>query len=321
LVTEDLTLASDAFGNDLPGRRLVCLGWLLLCAVASSCSTGLDGDSIDAGGDANLVVMDSGPDSPFVAEDGGSAAGGTLCNGEPSVRLAFQTVGGGQTLPGSRVVIENGFRYLVVTGDCRYWVMKDDELDVHEGTLTPQEAAGVETALRLSEWSSLNAMYARCGADVPSDLLRFDETRVAISGCIGGEAPKWLVAGLEMSLEKLYAAGTSVEGPTRFLLITEASIWPALLEARAALWPLADDPMTLARTYEEASRYTPGTSQVASSADAGALRKLRRDFFASGGGQYSGGFIPVLGPDGARYQLFARDSIPLEDAQGLLHVQ
>ena len=116
-------------------------------------------------------------------------------------------------------------------------------------------------------------------------------------------------------------AGSPVAGPVRFVLVAEQGEWPSLVEERASPWPLAVDPATLALTYEQATRYVAGTSQVASSTDAEALRKVRRDFFASGGGPFSGGFIPVLGPGDARYELFARDVIPIEDAQGLLHVQ
>jgi hypothetical protein len=35
---------------------------------------------------------------------------------------------------------------------------------------------------------------------------------------------------------------------------------------------------------------------------------------------YSGGFLPIIGSMGEKYELFVRDSISLEDAQLLLHL-
>ena len=37
-----------------------------------------------------------------------------ICNGEPSVRLAFRMAGAGQTLPGSQVMTENGARFIAL---------------------------------------------------------------------------------------------------------------------------------------------------------------------------------------------------------------
>jgi hypothetical protein len=54
--------------------------------------------------------------------------------------------------------------------------------------------------------------------------------------------------------------------------------------------------------------------------DADALRSIRRAFLDSGGALYSGGFVPIIGAAGEKYELFVRDSISLEDAQGLPHL-
>jgi hypothetical protein len=247
-----------------------------------------------------------------------------LCDGDPLVRLAYQVMGGGQTLPGSQVTSENGFSYLLVTGQCHFWVMNSADADVHEGQLADSEAFSLSNTLRLGDWSGLDAAYGTCALDVPSRLLRFRDTRVTISGSCGGTLaapPAWLSDGIAGSVQDLYAKGTPVAGPVRFLLMTEQGTWSSQVEKRAAAWPLADDPASLALTYEAASRYVAGSSQMVSATDAEELRELRRVFFESGGGPFSGGFIPVVGSDGARYELFARDAIPLEDEQGLLHVQ
>jgi hypothetical protein len=67
-----------------------------------------------------------------------------------------------------------------------------------------------------------------------------------------------------------------------------------------------------------ADQYQPGSSLVATEADAEALRRVRRAFVDAGKLPLTGGFVPVKSSTGDQYQLFARDTIPLEDEKGLL---
>jgi hypothetical protein len=250
----------------------------------------------------------------------------TICNGEPSVRLAYVMAGGGQTLPGSQVMSENGFQFLLVEGSCRAWFLQKPALDVHTVQLSAAAAQTLAVDMHLVDWAGLRGEYVRNLCDGPSSLLRFGDARILIDSACGGPDPAAAVTGLEdavrRSLAAAYATAAPVDGPVRFVLVAEQPdvIWPTLVAAAAAPWPLAVAPETLALSFDEALRYQPGSSRALAQPDAERLRELRRSFFAGGGGQLSGGFIPVLGTGGARYQLFARDAIPLEDATGLLHV-
>ncbi|HEY6507614.1 MAG TPA: hypothetical protein VIY56_06350 [Vicinamibacterales bacterium] len=257
-----------------------------------------------------------------VVNDGSvtSDAGVTLCNGDPSVRLAFQTVGGGTTLPGSQVTYENGFRYLVVTGDCRYWAMKDDDSDVREGHLSSAQAEEIVNDWRLSTWTSLDSHYGHGVPDASVYVLSFEGTHITVSPSFSdaAEPGQWLGVEGQATLKSAYDAGTAVAGPVRFVLV-EGATWSSSVQGLD--WPLTVDPASLALTYAQASSYVTGTSQVALASDAEALRQLRRDFLGAGRGGLTGGYIPVLGPTGAQYQLFVRDSIPIEDEHGLLAIQ
>ena len=234
--------------------------------------------------------------------------------------------GGGQTLPGSQVMSENGFQFLLVEGSCRAWFLQKPAQDVHTVQLSAAAAETLAADMHLVDWAGLQGEYVRNLCDGPSSLLRFGDTRISINSACGGSDPAAAVTGLEdavrRSLSAAYATAEPVDGAVRFVLVAEQPdvIWPTLVAAAAAPWPLAVAPETLALSFDEALRYQRGSSHALAQPDAGLLRELRRTFFAGGGGQQSGGFVPVLGTGGARYQLFVRDAIPLEDAAGLLHV-
>ena len=251
---------------------------------------------------------------------------GPICNGEPSVRLVFHLAGGGQVLPGSQVMSENGFQFLLVEGSCRAWFLEDPASDVRTVQLSADAAQALAADLHLGDWGGLRGNYVRNLCDGPSSLLRFGATRILITSACGGAGNAAAVTGLEAaarrSLSAAYATAEPVGGSVRFVLVAQPPdvMWPPLVAAAAAPWPLAVAPETLALSFDAAQDYQPGSSHALAPPDAERLRELRRRFFAAGGGPLSGGFIPVLGTAGARYQLFVRDTIPLEDATGLLHV-
>lgn len=256
----------------------------------------------------------------------GAGPGAPICDGEPSVRLAFHMAGAGQSLPGSQVMTENGSRFLLVEGSCRAWFLEDPASDVRTAQLSAGAAQTLAADMHVADWDGLRGDYVRNVCDGTSSLLRFGATRIVIASSCGGPDSAAKVTGLEdaarRSLSAAYATAEPAGGPVRFVLVAEPPdvIWPPLVAAAAAPWPLAVAPETLALSGDAAQHYQPGSSHAVAPPDAEQLRELRRRFFAAGGGPLSGGFIPVLGTSGARYQLFVRDAIPLEDAAGLLHV-
>lgn len=257
----------------------------------------------------------------------GQDAAVNLCDGSPSLRLIFQKGSGGPAIPGSRVMGENGSQYLLVDGQCSFWAMMDPGKDIRTGTLTASQASDLAQALRLNEWERLAGDYHHGTCDGPTSLYRFGESRILVSSiCQAADtaAPvNWVEAAVAERLPAVHATGSPVDGPVRFVLVAEPIdvVWPAFWMQSARRWPLAGDPATIAMTFAEATAYQAGSSDSAVPPDAEALRTLRREFLADRGGANTGGFIPILGPQDERYELFVRDSISLEDAQGLLHIE
>jgi hypothetical protein len=249
-----------------------------------------------------------------------------ICDGDPALRFVFRNAGGGQLLPGSQVMYENGSPYLFVDGQCAFWVGKDLLQDVRGGTLTTAQADALSQALRLSDWNRYKGEYYDDLCDGPVRRYRFGADEVAVyPTCTGPKTSQpvdWMLDAALSQVSAIYDAATPATGPVRYVLVAEPAdvSWPPAVTALAADWPLAGDPAAMALTFEQAGAYQPGMSLSAQPPDADALRGLRRAFAAAGGGAYSGGFVPVLGQNDGRYELFVRDSIPLEDAQGLLHL-
>jgi hypothetical protein len=242
------------------------------------------------------------------------------------VQLVFQIAGGGLVLPGSQVLSENGFQFLLVEGTCRTWMLTNAGSEIRTAQLTAHDAEQLARQLRVAEWGSLQGQYTRDLCDGPGVLFRFDRTRITLGSACGGGDNSAPVRSLEVAvrdgLAASYAAGAPVDGAVRFVLVAEAPdvMWPSLVASAAAPWPLATAPDELAISIRAAQDYLPGSSRSVTQPEADQLRALRRNFAARGGPALSGGFIPVTGAGGSRYELFVRDTIPLEDAQGLLHV-
>lgn len=251
---------------------------------------------------------------------------GAICNGEDTVRFAYRFVGGGVELPGKRVLSENGYEFLLIDGQCRYWALKSQYSDVRYGELAVSEASELEGALRLSTWADLQGEYSVSLCDGTAPWLRFAEMRIRIHAACGGPGNAnpviWLQDVVRGHLAQLYERGRAFEGPVRLVLVTEAAdvAWPPLVEQAKATWAASEDPARWATTVSEAQKYEPGSSRQVEGRDAQLLREVKRTFYEGGGVSYTGGFVPIAGPRGERYQLYLRDSIPLEDATGLLHV-
>jgi hypothetical protein len=233
-------------------------------------------------------------------------------------------MGGGQVLPGSQVLGENGFNYLIVDGRCHFWARPDDNSDTREGDLSELTAQHVTMALRLGEWAGLEGAYQDGLCDGPTREYRFDDVRINVFNVCHGKktsAPvDWLFRAATAELSMVYEAGIPVGGPVRFVLVAEPSDlgWPNWWMENAAAWPLTTDPRAIAITVAQGHDYRAGSSVVAPPPEADALRAIRRAFVAKNGLQMTGGFVPVLGNHGDKYELFVRDTIPLEDGLGLL---
>jgi hypothetical protein len=261
------------------------------------------------------MVPDSGPPAD---------ASSLICDGAAEVRLVFMMASGGADIIGMRVTRENGIQYLLIDGQCRYWALSDPILDVRTGTLSSEQATALANELRIWEWERLQGQYVHGYCDGPNWFFRLGRSRIVIPSACGARDTagpvQWLESAIAGQLGSIYASGSPFNGSVRFLLVRtpDEVPWGDLIMDRAANWPLAEDPASVALSYAEAAAYQVGTSRSLGPPDAELLRTLRRNFVASAGVPYTGGYVPVLGPLSQRYELFVRDSIPLEDSQGLL---
>src|SRR6185295_13049863 len=142
-----------------------------------------------------------------------------ICNGEPSVRLAFSMAGGGQVLPGSQVMSENGFQFLLVEGSCRAWFLETPSSDVRTAQLSAVDAQTLAADMHLADWDDLRGEYVRNLCDAPSLLLRFGDARILINSACGGRDSAAAVTGLvdaaRRSLSAAYATAAPVDGSVR----------------------------------------------------------------------------------------------------------
>ena len=86
--------------------------------------------------------------------------------------------GGGQTLPGSQVMTENGSRFLLVEGSRRAWFLEDPASDVRTVQLSAVAARALAADMPVVDWEGLRGEYVRNLCDGPGSLLRFGATRI-----------------------------------------------------------------------------------------------------------------------------------------------
>jgi hypothetical protein len=226
--------------------------------------------------------------------------------------------------PGSQVLSENGYDFLVVNGQCHFWVQTKAFGDVRTGTLEFSQSAKLSEALKLDTWSGLEGTYQSSLCDGPWMLYRFAAHRMSVQPYCNGpntaERIAWLREQTRSEIERLHAQGTPVDGPVRYVLVIDEGMFPAGSDAyrNAPLWPLATPAASLAITVMEANHYSAGESHlVPAGPDAQSLRSIAADFRAGSIGREYYLFIPIRDAEGRYYQFFVRDSIPIENEQGL----
>lgn len=273
---------------------------------------------------------DAGLADAMIGDDAGADDASELCDGSEALRLVAVRTAGGMPDPGSGVLYENGSAFLLVRGDCRYWVYAGRYSQTRTGQLTLAQRQRLARALRLDRFADYAGDYARGAAfDVPEQYVAFGAGAVdapcnASRTCIRlGSGPvdtsqkvDWLESSVQQEIVNLEREGTAVQGAIRYVLAEQtwngAEIW-----AKAATWPLGD-PAMFAMSEADARAYVPGQSRLATGADAEALRALWVRFLAGDVGDRALSEIIPIASGSTRYHLFVRDSLSLEDAGGLL---
>ena len=298
--------------------------WLLSLAACSSTDFN-DVGSIDGGGSSGSnsggapsstggggAASVAGGGAASVAGGAGTVDSPALCNGSDSLRFAVQS-GGGNLSGIPSLVIETGFEFLLIDGQCRYYAMTAPDHEIRTGTLVAADAQSLSDDFLLGHWQGLEHSGFGC-PDAGTQSFAFGRDR-AESSC----ATTPLTTALGSWLDRLYDAGSPVTGVVRYGVI-EASdqAWPNNNLQSALVYPFKD-PAPIATPP-----FVDMKPQLASGADATTLRELRAT--------YQDGPMPVPAPsysipvkvesvesEPKYYDLVIRDTVPFE-TNGVLSV-
>jgi len=134
---------------------------------------------------------------------GSSGRDGLLCDGEPGITFAGVTQNAGLAHPSTYVTAENGYRFLIIEGTCRYWVQRRAFDRLVTGTLDDAALQRIRADLQFSRFGELAGDYLGPGGGQPSHIYvlgRGGLTTPCVAtadggGCIGNgtlrRRPSW----------------------------------------------------------------------------------------------------------------------------------
>lgn len=239
-----------------------------------------------------------------------------LCDGSQDLRLAWFLSNAGGLLR-TPFQIELGFSYLYVRGDCQYWVLTAG-LESHHGVLDDEQETALAELVRYEDWDGLTQIWPDPGwDDVP--LMVVDDGHGEFSiGCLGEcpvapEPVQDMRAAYRDELERMWDAGEPSMGPMRLLAAqvpdgdspdsmfvvpwtVDLDLATVAVEMQdmeeVGMSALIDDPLTLAQLYEFRDEHVDALEQFT-------------DFY-------------VEVEPGVIYELYLRDAVPFEGADGLI---
>ena len=255
---------------------------------------------------------------------------GHLCAGTGTSQLSFGALSlppPARVVPGMHVMFENGSSFFYVDDSCHYWAKTpaDAWSEVRTGVLTRTQELALAARLGSSNWD------AWAGEQVPRDgisdanllvlmpQMSIDSMIMCFGGCAGEPVPAGLqTAAAEVSViaAELWASGAAVTGDVRYFVVREEFPVPVpYLD-----WPLALNVSDIATSELDAASGSWGRGRSATGPDAASLRALRSQYLSSTTPELVP-HIPVMDANGDRYKVFLRDSLPQEDASGLVRPQ
>ena len=251
-----------------------------------------------------------------------------ICDGSEGLRLAMVLGGGG--LVANELEREIGFYYLYVLGTCEYFALPANAgyewPDAHTGVIDPATAEELSRALDYGGLADIAGSWDSEGVSDGSTLLVSDgvHTVACYAGCEQGpEGARALWSELPW-IDMLWAEGDAYAGPLRISVIGWADA--TLPDELGQPWPLAIDPWSIAidGNVDPAPEAGQGVL-IDDEAQVATLRELRR--------QYREDDLPPDVPNALEiyghltfeaaggqdlFQLWMRDSLPIEDEMGLI---
>jgi hypothetical protein len=305
------------------------LRWSLsLLLLASACAD--DDPGTGTGAQASTTGFETEGSSTLDPDSTGTSGEpdwARICDGSAQLRLAMVLGGGG--LIENEIEREIGFRYLYVLGTCEYFVLPDIDgapwPDARTGVMDPATEEDLSRALGYADLAEIAGHWTTEDFFDGTTLLVSDGTHTV--SCYAGceQAPPeasalWSELGW---IDVLWAEGEAYAGPLRVSVIGWAD---ATLDELGVSWPLPMDPWSIA--IDGAVEPAPQAGQtvlIDDPAQVATLRELRR--------QYRDDDLPVGVPNALHayghltftdeggqdlFQLWMRDSLPIEDEAGLI---
>lgn len=232
--------------------------------------------------------------------------------GEEGVGFLARSSSHGLIPFGARVMSELG-SFVAIDPACGFAMPLGDGVMLG-GTLTDAQAEELSRFLALEEWETLKPEYSGwCASHLGPTSFRWGERSLELQPCSRLEPPPVdfrhdLLELRGALLERLEPWGQPLDGPVRYVLVDNSEAHDREGSDRsfrdAPVWPLGDpDAVAVMETYDG----PPPEVHVASGGEAMLLRAIRDAWVAEEIGWPYTSFVPVVGPDGRRYELYARD--------------
>jgi hypothetical protein len=240
-----------------------------------------------------------------------------ICDGSSAVRLYLNLAGGGGLVrPGMDFTF---LSYVIITGECRFWVMQGTREEARTGTLTHEAGAQLARELHYSAWYRISdeAQSRSRVFDGGSGWVLTDGTRkfTCDGFCTDALAGEMFERASRLPRE-LYELGEPVMGPMRVSAV-DNSRYQAAPQKGTIDWPLSAPVERF--VYDPSAAPGPGPNGGVLLEDPTDLKILRELRPRLRGSDY--GYVAVRADGGAAdgggdvstYDLYFRDVIPFED--------
>lgn len=235
---------------------------------------------------------------------------------------------GGGGLVANEIEREIGFYYLYVLGTCEYFVLPAEAgarwPDAHTGVLDPATEEQLSLAIDYGALADIAGSWGAGEADGTTLLVSDGTHTVACSsGCEDGPAGAQALWSQLSWIDVLWSAGEPYAGPLRVSVIGWVD---ATLDELPVPWPLATDPWSIALDGDVDPPPQAGETVLIDDAeDVATLREIRRQYREDDlpdgvpNALQAYGHITFTNEGGQDlFQLWMRDSLPIEDAMGLI---
>ena len=323
-LSREMVGGGDATG--CPVGRHVAAGRVQCAAIVTVCS-GLALAVVVGCGDAGQSdVQEESPGEPCVD------APARICEGS-GVRLAWQNVETGLVSMAQKLMGQNGSQYLFVDANCRYWVYdnfpEEAQTDiagcypVRTGVLSEEEESRLTEEMGYLEWTRRTEVDS--GADAPTYHVWRPGCGMTLSHNLfapplGDTELKGWIEVARSWMETLYESGADVEGPLRLRAVANhperVTSNPPVLETTML------DVSSMAISWDDEAWVSVNDPGILIT-DPDVVELLRAERPRVAAGEYrdptnpDSAVLPVRW-EGELYYVFYRDTIPLEDGNGLI---